>query len=142
MGPWTYYSPLWLGTIVAFAVFANSPRLDWLPADGLFYWTIGVVGSLLLGALCQLGMFGLQGAAAQVMPVPFGRSIRGRGAKVTGFLWILAIVATLAAGLVASDADSRLPVLILGAGAAALAVCGVISYIWCASGAIPDFGAE
>ncbi len=142
MGPWTYYSPLWLATIVAFAVFANSPQLDWLPADGLFYWTFGVVGSVLVGVLCQLGMFALQGAAAQVMPVPFGRSIRGRGAKVTGFLWIFALAATLAVGLVASDADSAVPVLVFGVAAVALAVSGVVSYIWCASGAIPDFGAD
>lgn len=85
MGPWTYYAPLWLGTLVSaclfFTVFRNT-------SEGLI-WPFMIIiplRSLGIGISLQLIMIGFQGILAKVVPVPVGRSIRGGVAQVVGGL--------------------------------------------------------
>ena len=83
MSAWTYYSPLWLGMIVAGVVgYGNLEQLSSME-PGL-RWTVLVLGCVGVGVQCQLAMIGCQGVFAQVLPIPRGRSIRGRGAVLGG----------------------------------------------------------
>ncbi len=126
-----YYSPLcigaviWLGILVSqgHSVFRNPLLLSSLLAAGL---------------ACQLLMIGVQGAFAQVLPVPFGKSIRGRGAVVTGSLILAASVASSASWLIAMDEVTR-DAIVIGVIAAALALSALGAYIWCLPAAARDF---
>jgi hypothetical protein len=137
MSAWTYYSPLWLGTILAGIVGYSS--LDQLPpmATGLL-WTVFVLGCLVVGVHCQLVMIGAQGVFAQVLPAPGGRSIRGRAAVVGGsflFGWVLFAVV---AALLRTEGMPRAPIILGAAGLVCLAGA-VITYVWCWPTALRDF---
>lgn len=137
MGAWTYYSPLGLGIVLTLVLHetirAHAPAMaawaEWPFVIGL---AIGV------GLLCQLLLVGAQGAFAQVLPVPMGRSIRGRGAMVGGWLVIGCVVLASAAlllwveGLVIAGLVSGVLSLLCAAGAAG-------AYIWCWPVAVRDF---
>ncbi len=85
MGPWTYYSPLWLGTLASAG--ANFTVL-WSISEGpIWRFMITIpIRSVAIGLGLQLTLIGLQGLFARVLPVPVGRSIRGGGAQVVGSL--------------------------------------------------------
>ncbi len=132
-----YYTPLWLGTLVALALFSNSyPQLSHEP----LWWRLLLVlgGCPLVGVICQLCLIGAQGAWAQVLPVPVGRSIRGRGAVVAGSL----LLATLALGLIGAylwGEELRMAAMILMLSGAAALVGATLTYIWHLPAAQPDF---
>ncbi len=138
MGLWTYYSPLLLGTLLAWLIAANS----WSTVEIWPAWQrtlLLVLGCPLVGGLCQVGMLGAQGAFAQVLPVPPGRSIRGRAAVLTG----AAILATLAAGAVAvflAVQDVRAAAWTLAAIAALCLLLAASAYAWNIPAAVHDFG--
>jgi len=98
MGVWTYYSPLWMGPAVVLLLNklfrAAFPPME-LAGEWAFLGAVGVVVAL----LGQLLMVGAQGAFAQVVPVPLGKSVRGRGAVVVGGLVVLAVALLGFAGL-------------------------------------------
>jgi len=98
MGPWTYYSPLLIGILITAigyqSVLEHSVVIGW--PEGLRWGAVAAV-ALLRGLALQLAMIGLQGVLAQVVPVPSGRSIRGRAAVLIGVLTL----ATQALGVVA-----------------------------------------
>lgn len=137
MGVWTYYSPLWLGTILAaFVSLSSREAFPPLPPWG---WALIVgVGCPLAGAVCQLAMVGAQGAFAQVLPVPWGRSIRGRGAVVSGGLLLACIGFGVAATLVGFEGVST-PAIVVGSISGGFGLAALGTYIWCAPTASRDF---
>jgi hypothetical protein len=137
MGPWTYYSPLWLGAIIAGVV--GYSALDQFPSMPVWLlWLVFVVGCVLVGVQCQLVLIGAQGIFAQVLPVPRGRSIRGRGAAVGGSFLIGWVVFSVVAVLFRSE-EMRAAPLALGVVALLCLAGAVITYVWCWPLAVRDF---
>ena len=138
MGIWTYYSPLGIGFILVLALHesvGSSAPTAW---PQWTYWPFVIVIGLLAGLLCQLLMIGVQGAFAQVLPVPIGRSIRGRGAVVGGGLIIATVALAAIAGLLKTQ-EMGLPSLVTGILTLAAAIGALITYIWCWPVAPRDF---
>ena len=138
MGFWAYYSPLWLGFLVTLVlhdtVWANAPG-D-MPESA--HWPFIVGAGLVCGLLCQFVMIGVQGAFAQVLPVPVGRSIRGRGAVIGGLLIIACGALAAVAGLLHSDGMTRAASIVgLLSLASAVGIAG--TYFWCWPMAERDF---
>lgn len=137
MSRWTYYSPLWLGTLLVLALNeslrAAMARPDWQE------WLIVVAVAVVTGVQCQVLMTGAQGAFAQVLPVPWGKSIRGGAAALAGWLLIawfgLSAVTVLLGFEQVTTAAIVLGILSLAALAGALAV-----YVWNIPAAVADFG--
>lgn len=138
MGFWTYYCPLWLGAILA-AVVGYGVVDQFPPMAGWLVWPTFVLGCLLVGVQCQLGMVGAQGVFAQVVPVPGGRSIRGRGAVIGGILLLGWVVLSTVAGLLQSEQMDLAPLVLAVISLASLAGA-VITYVWCWPTAVRDFG--
>ncbi len=128
VGRWTYYSPALLGTAVAALLCASYN--EYLPA--LVDWQYGmlIVGICLATGLgCQLLMVAAQGAFAQVLPVPGGRSIRGGGAMLSGWLLLIGTALGFAAILLALEEFERAAWIAGGIGLAALAAA-IVGYVW------------
>jgi hypothetical protein len=140
MGRWTYYSPLGLGVLLVLllndslraSVPTYAPAVQWL-----------IVAAYALGAAlaAQVLMIGAQGAFAQVLPVPRGRSIRGGAAVSAGWLFIAWVVLGLTTALLYSEE--------IGTAALVLGVCDLAAlagalgiYFWNIPAALPDFLAE
>jgi hypothetical protein len=137
MGSFAYYSPIGLGLLLT--LIANAVIRERLPDDmspGVA-WVIIVLIGLLVGLACQLLLIGAQGVVAQVLPVPVGRSIRGRPAVIAGFL-ILGTVVLLMAGLISSS-ESAAAGTIFFILAAIAAVTAIVIYAWCWPMAQRDF---
>jgi len=137
MGFLTYYSPLWLGFLVTLALhdmaWSNAPSWpEWA------YWPFVAGAGVICGLFCQFIMIGVQGAFAQVLPVPNGRSIRGRGAVVGGVFILASGVLAAVAGLLLSDALNR-AAMTIGLISLASAAGVVITYFWCWPMAARDF---
>jgi hypothetical protein len=90
MSGWTYYAPFSLGTLGTAAAYCS--RLSSMPSRPIWTHLLAPVFFVLTGVVLQLGMIGLQGAFAGVLPVPLGRSIRGRVATVVGYLLLSCLV--------------------------------------------------
>jgi len=137
MGFLTYYAPLGIGLLITLVlhetVRAHAPALPaW--ADWPFVVAVGVI----VGLLCQLLLIGVQGAFAQVLPVPIGRSIRGRGAMVGGFLIILAV--GLGAVAVLQWLEEMVGVaVVVGVLSGVCAAGAAVTYLWCWPTAVRDF---
>ncbi len=137
MGPWTYYSPLWIGALLVLAL-ADLIRAGLPPMAPWAQW-LAVAGlAVLSGVQCQLLMIGAQGAFAQVLPVPWGRSIRGRPAELVGWLWIAWVLLSAVTALLAYEGLAPAAWVIGGLGVADLAVA-VVAYAWNVPAAVPDF---
>ena len=141
MGRWTYYSPLWLGAALSLVIMLTYrqflPELsDWLLA-------LVVAGAcVLIGLVCQLVIVAVQGAFAQVLPVPGGRSVRGRGAVVCGWLLMAAIACGVVAGALWIEEGMWLASLVLAVLGLGLLCGAVITYLWCWPLAVRDFAEE
>jgi len=137
MGFWTYYSPLGLGFLLTLALHdtirAHGPVLP-----GWAEWPFLVGLGLGVGLVCQLLMIGAQGLFAQVLPVPVGRSIRGRAAVVGGGL-IVAGVALAAVACLLYWEGLRAASLIVAALSGTAAGGAAITYIWSWPVAVRDF---
>lgn len=137
MGRWTYYSPSLLGAALAALLLVTYD--EYLPvAGGWRYWLIIVGGCVGGGLVCQLAMVAAQGAFAQVLPAPGGRSIRGGGAVLAGWLLLLALLLILAGGLLALEEVTPAALVVGGAGVLALIAAG-LTYAWCWPTAVRDF---
>jgi len=137
MGFWTYYSPLGLGIVLTLllhdTIRAHAPAMPvWAE------WPFVVAVALGVGLLCQLMLIGAQGAFAQALPVPVGRSIRGRGAAVAGCLIIATVVLASVAGLLLSG-ELRTAAPVVGLLGLISAAGAVITYVWCWPTAVRDF---
>ncbi|MGD8450272.1 MAG: hypothetical protein PVJ57_00510 [Phycisphaerae bacterium] len=140
MGRFAYYSPVLLGMALVASLYTSV--LDYCPA-GLQSAQWAFVGMVALGAgvACQLVMVGAQGAFAQVMPVPRGRTVRGPAAVATGVLLLAALGLGSAAGLMALESAGPLATGLAVAGGASAAVMLVV-YIWSSVTAVRDFAEE
>lgn len=137
MSAFAYYSPLWVGAALAVAIF--SAVYDTLaPSHRLW---VGLLGCPAAGIACQLALIGFQGSFAQVLPVPGGKSIRGRGAMLCGALILLGMGFALAAFLVGYDGLAGVAsVATILAGGSLAAALG--AYFWCVPAAITDFASS
>lgn len=140
MNRWTYYSPLWVGALLALPLHQTIAE-SWPGLPTKLYWPFVVAVSIVVGVLCQLMLIGAQGAFAQVLPVPGGRSIRGRGAVVAGALLMLGLTVVVAAALLASE-EFGAGTAIAGALGGALLISSAVTYAWCWPAAIRDFADE
>ncbi len=141
MNRFSYYSPIWIGALIG-VVLARS----WLQQQsGLPPWQVNLiyfVGCPLFGVLCQLFFVGTQGAFAQVLPVPGGRSIRGRAAVVAGALLMSGMALGGLAMLSMNEEGVGQVVMrafLMAAGAALLAA--IVAYLWALPLAAKDFPA-
>jgi len=139
MGPWSYYSPLWLAALVVLAlndsIRSAMARPDWQE------WLV-VAGSALAAAVqAQLAMFGAQGVFAQVLPVPIGKSIRGGPAVLSGALLLGWVLLSCAAILLGYE-EVGLPARMVGVAALAALAGALVVYIWALPTAVADFRAR
>lgn len=140
MSAWTYYSPLWLGVLLALVM--NDTIQGQAQADSAAVgWLIVIGVGIVVGLTGQLLMIGAQGASAQVLPVPVGRSIRGRGAVVGGFL-IIAFVTLAGSAFILRSEEFRSASLISGFAALAALLSAAVIYIWSWPVAVRDFDAR
>lgn len=139
MGAVTYYSPFFIGIIFTFL--RREVVLDsWTTAGGsaetawIWFTTIACRNAV----FAQFLLIGAQGVLAQVLPVPIGRSIRGRTAAWIGAQIIITIACAIAAGLFHSEERLWLYWTFLGIGGVTLAIAALL-YIWNLPTAIRDF---
>jgi hypothetical protein len=150
MGALTYYSPLWLGILAVLAL--NEPlRADFASHAAWVQWTGVAAGAVVFGLMCQVAMIGAQGIAAQVVPVPWGKSIRGRAATLVG--WCLLVWFGFTVIMLLLVRERTKGSLLLGenlGGAIALTAIlallalavGIVAYIWSLPAAVADFGTD
>jgi hypothetical protein len=137
MGRWTYYSPLFIGAILA-ALLLTTYR-EFLPAlPGWQYWTLLVLVACGAGLACQLLMLGAQGAFAQVLPATRGRSVRGGGAMLAGWLLMLGEVLAIVALLLTVE-GVRVAAIIFGSLALLTLLSALATYLWMWPTAVRDF---
>lgn len=134
MSVYTYFSPLWLGTLIAAAVLSAFYR-DLPSTTRMWLAAAGCPG---VGLLWQLALIGAQGAFAQVLPVPIGRSIRGRSAVVAGALILVAATGAVGTALVGYEQFDIVGKILAGVSAAAL-VGAAGTYAWSIPAAVRDF---
>jgi hypothetical protein len=139
MGRWTYYCPLWLGPLLVLAMNDSlraamhwSDQTEWLIVVGL---------AVAAGLQCQVLMIGAQGAFAQVLPVPMGKSIRGGGAAVAGWLLIAWVGLSTVTVMLGFEAVTRAAV-VLGICSLAALAGALLIYAWNLPVAVADFGNE
>lgn len=98
MNALSYYSPILLGAVLVLILHDTLGGM--VPAEpaGL-HWA--AYGGLALGGglVAQLLMIGLQGTFARALPVPVGRTMRGRSALLVGLGILVSFVAVLLYGL-------------------------------------------
>lgn len=140
MGRWTYYSPIALGALLVL-VMNDSLRAALPTLEPWVRWLVVAGVALVVGLQSQVLMIGAQGAFAQVLPVPWGKSIRGGGAVTAGWLLILWVALSGVTVLLATEAVTRAALVLGIASVAALAVALVV-YVWNIPAAVPDFGRE
>lgn len=134
MSAFSYYSPFLLG--VAFCALVIASGFEELV--GTQRIVAYAVACPLVGLLFQFKMVGVQGLMAQVLPVPVGKSIRGRGAVVTGVLLLAAVLCVDGAILLGVEGMTRVvTVLAMAGGAFAVAAFG--AYAWSLPAAVRDF---
>lgn len=142
MGRWTYYSPLLLGFVFILLLNDSLREQQWmLPLTPLRQW-LAVLGLAVgFGLLVQLVMVGAQGAFAQVLPVPGGRSFRGRPAVLGGASLVAAVAATIVAAFLYNE-GLRSAAWTLGVVAAVAYLLVCLVYFWSMPIAVHDFGAR
>jgi predicted membrane channel-forming protein YqfA (hemolysin III family) len=134
----TYYSPLWLGALLILAL-NESIRARYAFAEPWVQWAgVGFI-AVVFGLECQFLMIGAQGAFAQVLPVPRGRSIRGRAAAVAGWLAIGVFVLGDGAAVMKVNGMGS-AALVPGLAALVALIAGVVIYVWNLPAAVADFG--
>lgn len=142
MGPWTYYAPFLIGLLLPFglqqAVFAH-PTVAAMSSGAQWAALVGL--ALLLAVQFQLLMIGAQGAFAQVLPVPGGRSIRGRAAVVAGSMIIASQIPTWIIQLLWSGSLSA-PVFVVGSIGLIAGATAVLIYLWSWPLAARDFASR
>lgn len=137
MGALTYYSPLGIGAVLAALLLVTyRQHLPALPGWQLALLAVAICAAA--GLACQLLMVAAQGAFAQVLPAPKGRSIRGRGAVVAGWLLLIGVLLGFATALLLAQAMS-LPADIAGGMSLLCLIAAAITYIWCWPTAVRDF---
>lgn len=128
MGRFTYYCPAALGAgltlTLAKTIAEAAPAML---RDSPWVW-VGL-SALAAGVICQVLMVSAQGVLAQVLPVPGGRSIRGRAAVGGGFLLGSGVLCAPVAALLYSEGFGGAAWIVAGVGLAALLTFTAL-YIW------------
>ena len=137
MGRFSYFSPFLLG-VIGVLILHGPISESWPAMAAGLRWTLIGLAALGVGLACQTLMVGAQGAFAQVLPVPGGRSIRGRGAVVGGVLIIAAVGLCAVAGLLRSEGVST-GAIVVGAAGVLCGIGAVIAYAWGWPTAVRDF---
>lgn len=140
MGRWTYYSPLLIGVILVLLV-NDTIRAGLGTMEPVQQWLRVAVLAVVVAVQCQVLMIGAQGAFAQVLPVPGGRSIRGTGATAGGWLLIVWVVLSVVAAVLYSESVTLAAYICGGSAIAALFGFGIV-YFWNVPTAVADFGTE
>ncbi len=140
MGRWAYYSPIVLGIVLVVLV-NDALRAALEPWSATIRWLVVAGAAMVAGIQCQVLMVGAQGAFAQVLPVPFGRSIRGPGAVAAGWLLMLWFGLSAAAALL-GHGGLRPAALLVGVLALATLAGAAVVYLWSLPTAVADFGEE
>lgn len=138
MNRWTYYSPLLVGVVLVLAV-NDALRESMLTYQPWQQWSIIGLIALVAGVQCQVLMVGAQGAFAQVMPVLGGRSIRGHGAVLAGWMLIGWGVLSSVAALLGFEAVTTAAI-VVGVVALASLAGAIVVYVWNLPAAVDDFG--
>ncbi len=142
MGPWTYYLPFIVGLLLPFGLhqaFFSSARMAGLEAWQ--QWGLLGLYGVGLAVSFQALMIGAQGAFAQVLPVPIGRSVRGRSAVVAGGALIATVLVGMAT-LFLYDQGSEGPGLIAAIITGVAALISLIAYVWAWPLAVRDFASR
>lgn len=146
MGRGAYYSPLLLGILLVLLLneSVRDPVSTWSVSA---QWLVVAAVAVGVGVACQVLMVGAQGAFAQVLPVPGGRSIRGRAAVVSGWLLIAAIVLSAVSAMLSYEEAAQNEELTTAAivlGIVSLVALGgfLVIYVWSIPAAMPDFRAR
>ncbi len=140
MERWTYYSPLWLGVLLVLAL--NDALRSALPMMAPWASWVVVAGvAALAGVQCQVLMVGAQGAFAQVLPVPRGRSIRGAAAAGAGWLLIAWVLLSGVTVLLGCEEVTQAAV-VLGVLSLVALSGAIVIYVWNIPAAMADFGNE
>lgn len=88
MTKWQYWSPLLVGGVIG-EIYGLQASMN-IGGSPLISMGVLPLASALVGAIqLQLAMFAAQALFAAVLPVPFGKSIRGTKCRVIGFLMLL-----------------------------------------------------
>ncbi len=137
MNALTYYSPLWLGVLIVVAL--NESVRGMVPTySPAAQWGVVSIVAIVAALQCQVLMIGAQGAFAQALPVPFGKTVRGGYAVFAGWMliaWVGLSGVTVLLGYQAVTAASRM------VGIASFAALGVFfaTYFWSLPTATADF---
>lgn len=137
MGPYAYYSPIAIGfllTLILNAAIQERLPASWTPTS--VWITICLLG-IAAGLLAQLLMIGSQGIAAQVLPVPVGRSLRGRPAVLSGFCVIATVVLLGSAAVMSGDSPG--PARLVAVMGVVIGLAGAVIYAWGWPTATRDF---
>lgn len=137
MGPWTYYSPLWLGALLVLAI-NDMIRAAYLHPDWL-EWLIVAGWAVVSGVALQVLFVGAQGVFAQVIPVPLGKSIRGGAGAGIGWALIAGILLLAVAGLLFREGVSRAAWVLLAVSVISFGTA-IVLYVWNVPAAVRDFG--
>lgn len=139
MGRWTYYSPFAIGILLVLAL--NDTIRNAMTLPDWEEWLIVAGVALAAGVQCQVLMIGAQGAFAQVLPVPWGKSIRGGAAVLAGWLLIAWFVLSAVTALLSVESITQAALIVGGLSLAALIGAG-LTYVWSIPAAVADFGDE
>ena len=137
MGPWTYYSPLWLGAALVLAL-NDALRAGLPPMAPWVRWLVVAGVAVVAGLQAQVLLIGAQGAFAQVLPVPWGRSIRGGAAAGAGWLLMAWVGLSCTTVLLGYEAVTQAAVALGILSATALAGA-LLVYLWNLPVAVADF---
>jgi MFS family permease len=148
MGRFTYYSPSVVGFVLA--LLSRDLYKQSLPIeDSWQHWVALLLVAVAAGLLAQFLMVGVQGLFAQVLPVPGGRSIRGRAAVTAGGFSLAGVALGIVAAMLAAERGDDGVGTLLGwvtvgvtilAGAALMLAAAV--YVWNWPAAERDFAAD
>ena len=139
MGFWAYYSPSWLGFLFALLMHDQIRAAHPTLGGGVFAAVLVGYG-FTLGAFGQLMFIGLQGVAAQVLPVPRGRSIRGGPAALCGYLVLIFGVAAIVTAVL-FKASATQGTIISGSVCGLVGLAALLHYVWNSVTAVRDFDA-
>jgi len=117
------------------------------------FWTYAFVPlcvAIDLGVSCQLGMVGLQGFFAGVLPVPIGKTLRGAMCRVIGFLILLGLLIRAGLSLACSQFSVFALIHELGIGAILVGVLvtlgclllALLLYVFSIPSAVADFPSD
>ena len=134
MGRMGYFSPGIIGALTGL-VYTLFGVGDYSALDRL---VLGCFLVPLLFMVCQLLMVAAQGVFAHVLPVPFGKSLRGTKCLAIGLLIVVAIGSSMVTGLL-SRVEVGPAAMIVGGLSLVCWLTAIGLYLWSLPTAVADF---